>query len=66
MLALTALAVMAVLGQNRLSGEVVLRLSATHGLHRSDVVVAALWFAGVLLCLPWRRAPRRGAAGAER
>ena len=51
---LTVLAVLAVAGENRLSGEVVLSLTPTHGLHRSDLVVAALWLVGVVLSLPWR------------
>ena len=56
---LTVLAVLAVAGQNRLSGDVVLSLTPTHGLHRSDLVVAALWLVGVVLSLPGRaRAPR--------
>jgi hypothetical protein len=58
-LVITMLSVFAVAGHSRLSGPILFALpgSKTHGVHRDDLVVAAIWLVGMLLCLRlWRDA----------
>ncbi|MBA3265328.1 MAG: hypothetical protein H0T14_02980 [Nocardioidaceae bacterium] len=45
--AITGLAVLAVTGSNRFSGPVLVELSDDHGIHRIDVVVAAVGAAAI-------------------
>ncbi len=54
---LTALAVAGVAGHSRFSGPVLFGIGqTTHGVHRDDLAVLALYLLGLLLC--WRLARR--------
>lgn len=44
------LALLALAGQSRLSGPVLVKFSDTHGLHLGDAVVLAVWVGVLLLC----------------
>jgi hypothetical protein len=57
MVVVTALSVLLVAGHTRWSGDELLRLTATHGINRGDLAVAALWAAGVASA--WRLGRRR-------
>ncbi len=46
-LALTALAVLGVMGSSSWSGPVLITFSSTHGLHRDDLFVLAAWAIGI-------------------
>lgn len=56
---ITGLAVIAVAGSSRLSGPVILTFSATHGLHRDDLVVVVLWAISIAWCWLHRHGGRR-------
>jgi len=66
---ITALTVFALAGHSRLSGPVLWGFGdTTHGIHRDDLVVAAIWLVGMVICALVARRPNggRGADGASR
>ncbi|MFT4289103.1 hypothetical protein [Nocardioides sp.] len=53
---ITLLAGLAVAGRSRLSGPVLFDVVGSHGLHRDDLIVVALWVVGLAICVAaWRR-----------
>ncbi|WP_370289468.1 hypothetical protein [Nocardioides sp.] len=56
---ITALALVAVAGSSRLSGPVIFTFSASHGVHRDDLFVVALWAVSIAWCWWHRHGGRR-------
>jgi hypothetical protein len=59
MAVLTWLAVALFVGHHQGEGEVLVTLSATHGIHAGDLPVAAMWVLGMVCCLALLRDAHR-------
>lgn len=56
---INVLTLFALAGSSRLSGPVLWGSEATgHGIHRDDLLVAACWLAGMVVCVLVARGPR--------
>ena len=53
----TALTLLAVAGQRRFDGPLLLRLGQDHGVHAGDFLPVAFWLGGVVTCLYLGRTP---------
>lgn len=67
---ISVLAVFGVAGHSRLSGPTLWAINDSNGVHRDDLVVAACWLVGMVICGLLARSPRSpggdGCGGASR